>query len=110
MANSVRHREMSVWKGFSSGQRQVMMRNLVVKLVDLAFEYQCPIAIESLDFSKKKASMSEASKAYNSMLSNLSTGMFSEALTSRCKRYGIGLIRVNPAFTSVIGMIKFMPR
>ncbi len=97
-------------QGFSSGQRQVMMRNLVVKLTDMAFNYQCPIAIESLDFSKKKASMSEASKAYNSMLSNLSTGMFREALTSRCKRYGIGLHLVNPAFTSVIGMIKFMPR
>ena len=98
------------WKGFSSGQRQVMMRNLVVKLTDMAFAIQCPIAIESLDFSKKKASMSEASSAYNSMLSNLSTGMFREALESRCKRHGIGLHKVNPAFTSVIGMIKFMPK
>ena len=98
------------WKGFSSGQRQVMMRDLVVKLTDMAFAIQCPIAIESLDFSKKKASMSEASKAYNSMLSNLSTGLFREALQSRCKRYGIGLHKVNPAFTSVIGMIKFMPK
>ena len=98
------------WKGFSSGQRQAMMRNLVVKLTNMAFNYQCPIAIESLDFSKKKASMSEASKAYNLMLSNLSTSMFREAIESRCSRYGIGLYKVNPAFTSVIGMIKFMPR
>ncbi|MDJ0744458.1 MAG: hypothetical protein QNJ32_14010, partial [Xenococcaceae cyanobacterium MO_167.B27] len=98
------------WKGFSSGQRQVMMRNLVVKLTNKVFSYQCPIAIESLDFSKKKASMSEASKVYNSMLSNLSTAMFREALISRCQRFGIGLHFVNPAFTSVIGMIKFMPR
>ncbi len=98
------------WKGFSSGQRQVMMRNLVVKLTDMAFAIQCPLAIASLDFSKKKASMSEASSAYNSMLSNLSTGMFREALESRCKRHGIGLHKVNPAFTSVIGMIKFMPK
>ena len=68
----------------SFGQRQVMMRDLVVKLTDMAFNYQCPIAIESLDFSQKKASMSEESKAYNEMLSNLSTSMFKEALTSRC--------------------------
>jgi len=94
--------------GFSSGQRQVMMRDLVAKLTDMAFAVQCPIAIESLDFSKKKASMSEASSTYNSMLSNLSTAMFREALQSRCKRYGIGLYKVNPAYTSVIGMIKFM--
>lgn len=44
------------------------------------------------------------------MLSNLSTGMFREALSSRCKRFGVGLHKVNPAFTSIIGMIKFMPR
>ena len=98
------------WEGFSSGHRLVMMRNLVVKLSQLAFNYQCPIAIESLDFGKKKASMSEASKAYNYMLSNLSTGMFRETLESRCIRFGIELIKVNPAFTSVIGMIKFMGR
>lgn len=98
------------WQGFGAGHRQAMMREGAVKLANMAFEKQCPIAIESLDFSKKKASMSEASKAYNSMLSNLSTGMFREALESRCKRYGIGLHKVNPAFTSVIGMIKFMSR
>jgi IS605 OrfB family transposase len=97
------------WNGFSSGQRQVMMRNLVVKLTDIAFAVQCPIAIESLDFSQKKASLSENSSAYNSMLSNLSTAIFRKALESRCKRYGIGLYKVNPAYTSVIGMIKFMP-
>ncbi len=98
------------WQGFDTGQRQVMMRDLVAKLSKMAFDYQCPIAIESLDFSKKKASMSEASKVYNSMLSNLATSMFKEVLMSRCERYGIGLYFVNPAFTSVIGMIKFMPR
>ena len=36
--------------------------------------------------------------------------MFRETLESRCIRYGIELIKVNPAFTSVIGMIKFMGR
>lgn len=98
------------WQGFSTGPRKVMMRELVVKLTKMAFEHQCPIAIESLDFCKKKASMSEASRAYNSMLSNLATGLFKEALISRCQRQGIGLHLINPAFTSVIGMIKFMGR
>ena len=98
------------WRGFSTGQRQVIMRDLVARLVEMAFDLQCPIAIESLDFSKKKAAMSEASRTYNSMLSNLATSTFKEALISRCNRYGIGLNLVNPAFTSVIGMIKFMGR
>jgi IS605 OrfB family transposase len=88
---------------------QWYIHHLVVKLTDIAFAVQCPIAIESLDFSQKKASLSENSSAYNSMLSNLSTAIFRKALESRCKRYGIGLYKVNPAYTSVIGMIKFMP-
>lgn len=96
------------WKGLGNGQRQVRMRELVKQIVDLVPGLGCAIAIESLDFSKKKARMSEESKLYNEMLSNLATGMFREALISRCQRFGVQLIQVNPAFTSVIGMIKFM--
>lgn len=98
------------FQGLSSGQRQVRMRELVKQVVDLAQGLGCAIAIESLDFSKKKARMSEESKLYNEMLSNLATGMFTEAIISRCQRLCVQLIQVNPAFTSVIGMIKFMAR
>jgi len=99
-----------LWKGLTTGQRVAMMRDLVVQIVRVAESLGCAIAIESLDFSKKKARMSEESKLYNSMLSNLATSSFREALESRCQRFGVQLIKVNPAFTSVIGMNKFMAR
>ncbi|MBR8829202.1 MAG: IS200/IS605 family accessory protein TnpB-related protein, partial [Gomphosphaeria aponina SAG 52.96 = DSM 107014] len=92
------------------GQRQALMRDVVVKIVNLAEKFNCAIGIESLDFSKKKASMSEESKLYNEMLSNLSTALFRTTLESRCQRCGVELIKVNPAFTSIIGMIKFMAK
>jgi IS605 OrfB family transposase len=98
------------WKGLTAGQRQARMRDIAAEIVTLAESLGCAIAIESLDFSKKKASMSEESKLYNEMLSNLSTGLFRTSLESRCRRYGVELIKVNPAFTSVIGMIKFMQK
>jgi IS605 OrfB family transposase len=98
------------WKGLTTGQRQAGMRDIVTFIVTLAESLNCAIAIESLDFSKKKASMSEESKLYNEMLSNLSTGLFRTSLESRCRRFGVELIKVNPAFTSVIGMIKFMSK
>ncbi|MCL1473722.1 transposase [Argonema antarcticum] len=47
---------------------------------------------------------------YNEMLSNLSTSIFRTSLESRCRRHGVELIKVNPAFTSIIGMIKFMAK
>jgi IS605 OrfB family transposase len=98
------------WQGLTTGQRQARMRDIVAEVVFLAESLACAIAIEALDFSKKKASMSEESKLYNEMLSLLSTSLFKTSLESRCRRYGVELIKVNPAFTSVIGMIKFMPR
>lgn len=96
------------WKGLTTGQRDAQMRDLVAEIVTLAEQEGCAIAIESLDFTKKKARMSEASKVYNEMLSNLSTALFKSSIISRCQRRGVELIQVNPAFTSIIGMIKFM--
>ncbi len=98
------------WQGKSTGQRQAMMRDIVVDIVRLAEKFNCAIAIESLDFQKKKAKMSEESKLYNEMLANLSTSLFRTSLESRCLKFGVELIKVNPAFTSVIGMIKFMKK
>ena len=96
------------FKELSNGQREARIRDAVSKVIKIASESCCPVAIESLDFSKKKASMSEESAIYNSMLSSLSYGMFRDSLDSRGRRYGIEIIRVNPAYTSVIGMVKFM--
>lgn len=98
------------WKGLSTGKRQAKMRDIVVEVVSLAESLNCAIAIESLDFSKKKAGGSEESKLYNEMLSNLSTTLFRTSLESRCRRFGVQLLKVNPAFTSVIGMVKFMQK
>ncbi|NES05751.1 MAG: IS200/IS605 family element transposase accessory protein TnpB [Okeania sp. SIO2F4] len=99
------------WKNQTTGQRQASMRNIVCQVVKLAEFFECAIAIESLDFTKKKAiARSEESKVYNEMLSNLATGMFRKALESCCRRFGIELIKVNPAFTSVIGMVNYMAK
>ena len=51
------------------------MRDIVCEVVRLAESLGCAIAIESLDFSKKKAAMSEESKLYNEMLSNHSPSL-----------------------------------
>ncbi|NEO55472.1 MAG: IS200/IS605 family element transposase accessory protein TnpB [Okeania sp. SIO3B5] len=98
-------------KNQTTGQRQASMRNIVCQVVKLAEIFVCVVAIESLDFTKKKSiARSEEGKVYNEMLILLSTGMFREAILSRCRRFGVELIKVNPAFTSVIGMINYMAK
>lgn len=69
-----------------------------------------PIVIERLDFQEKKARLREASPRYARMLSHFAYSSFHALLRSRAEREGVEVMEVNPAFTSVIGKVKFMAR
>ena len=45
---------------------------------------------------------------YSRMLSNFAYGKFYQLLERRCNRYGIELITKNPAYSSLIGLSKYM--
>jgi IS605 OrfB family transposase len=67
-----------------------------------------PLVIERLDFSAKKATLKEQGVKYSRMLSSFAYSKFSELLSARAAKFGIEIIRVNPAYSSVIGLTKFM--
>lgn len=92
----------------STKQTEATLGDAVKQLVDIATTHNCPISVEDLDFSLKKASMKEQGVRYSRMLSNFSYSKFYELLSSRTKRYGVELINVNPAFSSQVGLAKFM--
>lgn len=94
----------------SDGQRQAIIWDICADVVALAEKKQCPIVIENLDFSSKKATMREMPRGYSRMLSQFCYDNFRTALQSRCDKGGIQLIQVNPVYSSVIGMVKFMGR
>lgn len=79
-----------------------------VELVRIAESFGCPIVIEKLDFSSKKASLKERSPKYARMLSNFAYSAFAKMLEARCYKYGVELIKVNPSYSSVQGLTKFM--
>jgi IS605 OrfB family transposase len=91
----------------SSEQAREVVRHAVQSLVALAERYQVVIAIEDLDFAKKKADMGDQGARYNRMLSSLNTAGFADALRSRCQKKGIPLHKVNPAWTSIAGWAKY---
>jgi len=95
-------------KDRSSQQVKATLGDVSKKLVDIASHYKCPITIEDLDFDKKKASMKESGVRYSRMLSCFAYNAFGEILSSRCSSWGIELIKVNPAYSSLIGLVKFM--
>ena len=69
-----------------------------------------PIVIEKLDFRQKKAALEGESRKYSRMLSSFSYGKIKAYFISRGYREGVEIHQVNPAFSSVIGRVKFMER
>ena len=92
----------------SSGQTAHILSLAISKILEKATEYECPIVIEKLDFSSKKARLREHGKRYARMLSQFAYSKFAELVRSKAKLSAIQVIEVNPAFSSLIGMVKFM--
>lgn len=91
-----------------TGQTEAQLVEAVTQLVTIAQACNCPIVIEQLDFTEKKKRLRETSSRYSRRLSGFAYSKFYALLKSRCFKLGIQLIVVNPAFSSVIGLIKFM--
>ena len=86
----------------STGQNLDTCRKAAIEAARLALEHHVPVVAETLDFSKKKATVnSEQGSHHARMLNGLAYAQFSDALTSACQRTGVLLRRVNPAYTSM---------
>lgn len=92
----------------TSEQTEAIIGDIVKQLVAIASEKGVPIAVEELDFRKKKASMREQGVRYSRMLSSFAYSKFYEMLISRASRYGVEVLKTNPAFSSQVGLVKFM--
>ena len=69
-----------------------------------------PIVIEKLDFRQKRSGLEGESRKYSRMLSSFSYGKVKACFLSRGIRQGVEVYQVNPAYSSVIGRVKFMER
>jgi IS605 OrfB family transposase len=91
-----------------SGQIEATLHDVTKQIVLIAQSFQCPIVIEDLNFAVKKSQMREQGRRYARMLSGFTYGKLTELLEQKCQLAGIELIKVNPAYSSQIGLIKFM--
>ena len=94
--------------GLPNGVQQAQIVDACLQLATLALLYQCPIVCEELYFSDKKQRLGEASRKYARMLSCWAYNEFYKQLNSILSNRGIELIAVNPAFTSIIGLFKYL--
>lgn len=100
---------------FGNGNKTKNDLLLVInKLTELAMYTGKDIVIEDLNFLKKKSKTikgkSKKGKKYNEMLHSLAYRMFLNRTEQICNRKNVGLIKVNPAWTSWIAKNKFCER
>ena len=96
--------------GKNTNQAEALIGDAVASVVQYAREVGKPIVIERLDFRQKKAVLEGQSRKYSRMLSSFSYGKIKAYFISRGYRQGVEVHQVNPAFSSVIGRVKFMER
>ena len=96
--------------GQSRHQAQAVIGDAVATVVEYSRNVGKPIAIEKLDFRQKKAALEGESPRYSRMLSSFSYGKIRTCFLSRGIRQGAQVYQVNPAFSSIIGRVKFMER
>ena len=85
------------------------LRMLADTLAKRCISNNASLAIEDLNFAKKKAKAMKhkKDKKYNEMLHSLAYSNFSEFIKRACFKHNIHLSLVNPAYTSIIGKEKY---
>jgi IS605 OrfB family transposase len=96
--------------GKNRNQAKAVIGDTCAHLIDYAKKKGKPLVIENLDFQKKRAELKEQSPSYARMLSGLAYAQIKSHLKARAWREGVEIIEVNPAFTSLIGRVKFSRR
>ena len=84
---------------------------IINKLMELAINIGKDIVVEDLNFLKTKSKSikgeSKEGRKYNKMIHSLAYKMFLDRAEQICNRENVGLIKVNPAWTSWIAKNKF---
>lgn len=91
-------------------QARALIGDASAQVIALCEKTQKPLVIENLDFQKKRMQLRERHVSYARMLSSFAYQSILNYLKSRGASKGIQVHSVNPAFTSLIGRVKFAKR
>ncbi len=94
--------------GLTDGRRLDLVRKACAEIRAIAERLGVPVVSERLDFRRKKAQLTSDDGAPRArQLSAFAYAGFHMALRSALVRAGVRHVRVNPAYTSLIGRVKF---
>lgn len=93
-------------RGLSTGQREQVLSKALEVIFQYAKKAAKPIVMERLKDIKQKPMYQH--KRLNKVLSSFAYTKVTMLAESKSNKYSIGLVKVNPAFTSQIGKFKYM--
>lgn len=102
------HGQIPLEIGLPNGKQQAQIVDACLSLANLAIGFECPVVCEELNFSDKKERLGEKGRRYARMLSGWAYSQFFKQLQSILSNRGIEIITVNPAYSSIIGLVKYM--
>lgn len=95
----------------TSEQREALLSDALDIVFAYAAKHSLGVALEDLDFQKKKAELKRFGDArYARMLSGLAYAKYRQLAQAKAARAGIELTWVDPAYTSVAGRVKYAGR
>jgi IS605 OrfB family transposase len=94
-------------QGLSTEQAGAAIGDAVKVVVAHAVRVKKPLVLEKLDFKAKKRGLAAQHPAYARMLSSFAYGRIKSLFEARAFDAGLEIFFVNPAFTSVIGRVKY---
>ncbi|MGM0901744.1 MAG: IS200/IS605 family accessory protein TnpB-related protein [Bacillota bacterium] len=97
-------------EGKTSGQITKLIEIEAIALVDIAVRCNKPISLEKLDTTKSKVSGAYGNKKANRKMSMFAYKKLILAIKSRAEKMGVTVFDINPAYTSQIGIMKYMKR
>lgn len=92
--------------GLTAGQREQVLSRALEEIFQYAQKAEKPIVMERLENIKQKPMYQH--KKLNEILSGFAYTKVTMLAESKKNKYSIGLVKVNPAFTSQIGKLKYM--
>ena len=96
--------------GKSHNQSLAEIGYAVCQIVDIAVQKKKDLVVEQLDFQRKKQDLLQFTVSYRRKLSSFAYKSILQTLQSRGYRLGVHVHEVNPAFTSLVGRLKFAKR
>ena len=93
-------------RGLSTGQREQVLSKALEVIFQYARNAAKPIVMERLEDIKQKPMYQH--KWLNEVLSSFAYTKVTMLAESKSHKYSVGLVKVNPAFTSQIGKFKYM--